>query len=163
MNTLLEHSNKLLAAMIGALWGLIYPTLAYIIVALLFIIVDNISAYLCNKRVAKKYPERCTKSKYSSNKAWKTIQTMGYTILIIVIAFTLEEHVISEFADIKITAIISCLICSVTGLSILENWSTANNNTPKWLSVLKKFLVDKTERYFDTDINNDGKIGDSNV
>lgn len=157
----MEHYNKYIVTVCAAIWGWIYPSLWYIIVALLFIIVDNISAYKCNKRVKSKYPDQCKSSKYSSQKAWKTVNTMGITMLIIVISWALETHIISHFSDIKITAIISFIICAVTALSILENWSTANDNAPRWLTVIRKFLVDKTERYLNVDINEDDKIGDS--
>ncbi|MBO6233314.1 MAG: phage holin family protein [Clostridia bacterium] len=154
-----EKNLRFIVVFLGAVWGWIYPSLAYIIIALMFIMIDNISAYKCNKRVKKKYPNKCKTAKYSSHKAWKTIQTMGITILIIVLTHTLETHVTSQFTEMKVTAMVSCLICGVTGLSILENWSTANDNAPKWLNVLKKFLVDKTERYLNVDIDNDGEIG----
>ena len=156
----MENYSKYLVATMAGIWGWIYPSLWYIVVALLFIIIDNISAYMCNRRVKNKYPEKCNSAKYSSQKAWKTINTMGLTMLIIVVSWALETQIISHFSDIKITAIISFIICAITALSILENWSTANDNAPKWLIVLRKFLIDNTERYLNVDINKDNKVGD---
>lgn len=146
--------------MITALIGYLHPSLAYILVCFMFIIIDNISAFFCNKRVKRRYPDKVKNAKYSSFKAWRTIKTLGLSVVIILACFILEKHIIKDFSDIKLTAMVSCLICGVTALSILENWATANDNAPKWLNVLRKFLVDKTERYFDTDINEDGKIGE---
>lgn len=156
---IMENISRVFIALISMLWGWIYPSLAYIIIALIFIIIDNISAYKCNIRVKRKYPEKCKTAKYSSKKVWKTIETIGITVFIIVLTYAVETYIVNSFSEIKITAMVSCLICGVTGLSILENWSTANDNAPKWLEVLKKFLVDKTERYLNIDIDDDEKIG----
>jgi len=84
---------------------------------------------------------------------------MGFAIGIIVLAFLLETQILYHFTDFKLTAMVSLMICGVTALSILENWASANDNAPKWLNLLRKFLIDKSERYFDADINGDGKIG----
>lgn len=157
----MEQINRIIVAVLSAVIGYIHPSLAYILIALLFILFDNVSAYYCNRRVKNKHPERVKNSKYSSYKAWKTIKTMGYAIIVIMCFFIVETHITSKLTEFPLTAAISLLICGVTGLSILENWATANDNAPKWLNILKKFLVDKTERYFDVDIDNDGRIGNN--
>ena len=155
----MENHSKFIVALVTAFWGWVYPSLGYIIIAVLLIILDNISAYKCNKRVKKKYPDKCKSDKYSSYKAWKTLNTIGTALLFILSAWAVEKHIVSAFSDFKLTAIVACIICGVTVLSILENWSTANDNAPRWLNIIKKFLVDKTERYLNTDINDDGEIG----
>ncbi|MDO5759966.1 MAG: phage holin family protein [Bacteroidota bacterium] len=156
----MEQITRYFIVMITTLVGYLYPSIAYILVSFLFIIIDNISGYFCNQRVKKKFPEKVKEAKYSSFKAWRSIRTLGLAMSIILVCFVLETHIIKHFSEIKITAMVSCLICGVTALSILENWATANERAPKWLNVLRKFLVDKTERYFDSDINGDGKIGE---
>ena len=80
---IMENISRVFIALVSMLWGWIYPSLAYIIIALVFIIIDNISAYKCNIRVKRKYPEKCKTAKYSSKKAWKTIETIGITVFII--------------------------------------------------------------------------------
>lgn len=156
----MENLIRYLIVIATTLIGYFYPSIVYILVCFMFIIIDNISAFFCNKRVKHKYPDKVKNAKYSSFKAWRTIKTLGLSMIIILACFILETHIIKQFSDIKLTAMVSCLICGVTALSILENWATANDNAPKWLNVLRKFLVDKTERYFDIDIDGDGKIGD---
>lgn len=157
----MEQINRNIVAVLSSVIGYIYPSLAYILVALMFILIDNVSGYYCNRRVKNKYPDRVKSDRYSSYKAWRTIKTMGYAIIVILSFFIVETHITSKLTEFPLTAAGSMLICGVTGLSILENWATANDNAPKWLNILKKFLVDKTERYFDIDIDNDGRIGNN--
>lgn len=140
--------------------GFMYPALPYIIIAIFLIIIDNISAYLCNRRIHKKYPNKCHDYKYSSAKASKTIKSIGYALFIIVASYLIEKCIVKDITDIHLTALVACLICAVQVLSILENITTENTDAPKWLKVLGKYLVSKAERYFDTDINDNKKIGE---
>lgn len=159
MNTTNSTFIQTILTILSICMSFIYPAIPYILIAIILIIIDNISAYMCNRRIYKKYPTKCHSNKYSSAKATKTIKSIGYSLAVILISFMIEKFIIKDILDVKLTAVISSIICAVQILSILENVLTENDNVPKWLKVLSKYIVNKAERYFDTDLNNDNKIG----
>lgn len=154
-----EDITRLIAAILGAVFAYIEPTLNYIIIGIILIIIDNITAFQANRRVKRKYPSKVRDAKYKSVKAAKTItKILEYSILILIV-YSAEKYVISSFSQFPLTAIASAIFCFVEGVSILENYNTANNNPSKFVQLLHKIVVDKSERYFDIDLDDDGKIG----
>lgn len=154
-----DNFFKFASTVTGAIIAYIEPTLAYIVIGIVLIIIDNITAFQANKRVKKKFPDRVKDAKYKSVKGMKTIRKIFVFSVLILVVFSIEKHIVSTFSSFPFTAIVSAIYCFVEGVSILENYNTANDNPSKFVELLHKVVVDKSERYFDIDLDNDGKIG----
>lgn len=159
MATTNSNMIKFVFSVIGAAYAYFKPSLWIILVGLLFIIVDNITGWYANKRVKKKYPCKVKTAKFQSRKAEKTLRKIFFYIVFVLMSFIIETQLIKEFTNFKLTAMLATIYCIVEAISILENYSTANDSDDKFVVILRKYLVDKSERYFNVDIDNDGKIG----
>lgn len=156
-----DNSNiiKFIVSMLSAVYAYFEPSIWYILVGLLFIVMDNITGWFANRRVKKKYPNKVKTAKYQSRKAEKTIRKICFFIVLMAMSYIVETQLIKEITNFKLTAILALMYCGVEAISILENYSTANDKKDKFVTLLRKYLVDKSERYFNVDIDDDGKIG----
>lgn len=159
-----EKAVKYIASSPFVIWAFFKPSISYILVTLLFIIIDNITAWRLNKRLKKKYPNKVKNSKYSSLKASKMLKTIGNMLSWILVSWVVDQCIVKDLTDFRLTASVAMLFCFVQFLSILENITTENDNKimKRFYGIIQKFVVDKSERYFDMDLNGDKKIGDSN-
>lgn len=140
---------KWLFAISAGSMALIMPNVPFILIAFAFILADCISAYRLARRVKKKTGR--SKAKMQSNKLWKAFLTTLASATAIVLAFSIEKHILIMYKDLYLANWTAIVICSIQLWSILENESSCN--TSKWASVLQKFLVDKAERHWDIDLS----------
>lgn len=139
---------KWLFALSAGSMALIVPNVPYILIAFAFILADCISAYRLARRVKKTGKG---KAKVQSNKLWKAFLTTLASATAIVLAFSIEKHILVMYKDLYMANWTAVVICAIQLWSILENESSCN--TSKWAAVLQKFLVDKAERHFDIDLS----------
>ena len=134
-----------------ALITFIEPTLNFFYGIVAVITLDCISAYNLNRRVKKKYPNYAT-GKLESKKALKVIYTIGKVYGVILIIWFIEKNILKDLS-FDITKYVAALFCFIQLISVLENESSCNNAW--WARALQKFLMDKSKRHFDIDINID--------
>ena len=138
----------LIAIPTGAL-ALITPNVPYILIAFVFILADCISAYRLAHRIKRKTGK--SKAKIQSNKLWKAFLTALASATAIVLAFSIEKHILVMYSDLYMANWTAVVICAIQLWSILENESSCNDK--KWARTLQKILVDKAERHFDIDLS----------
>ena len=68
------------------------------------------------------------------------------------IIWFIEKNILKDLS-FEITKYVAALFCLVQLLSVLENESSCNNAW--WARAVQKFLMDKSKRHFDIDIDID--------
>lgn len=141
---------RLLAFFIGAVWGLLEPTIYFGAICFFAIVLDCITAWRLDRRVKKAYPKQAKKDdgKFRSDYATK----MFYTLLIVYACTFLGyliDKVIYPFVDLYLANWIAGGFCLVQLVSILENESSCNG--AHWAKVLQKVLVNKSARHLEID------------
>lgn len=127
------------------------PTLNFFYGIVAVITIDCFSAYNLNRRVKKRYPNYAT-GKLESKKALKVIYTIGKVYGVILIIWFIEKNILKDLS-FEITKYVTALFCFIELISVLENESSCNNAW--WARALQKFLMDKSKRHFDMDIDID--------
>lgn len=162
--TLVNHIARYAAGGIGVLWCAIEPTLPWAFICILFVIMDCVSAARLNHRVAAavkrgEITRSSASGKFESRHAMKIISTLSMIYGCILLA-QLVDVLVLDFYDLHLGNYVAAAFCFITALSILENESSQNGS--EWARLLQKFLVDKTERHLNLDLDGDHKIGKDN-
>ncbi len=132
------------------------PTFPLITIAAIFIFSDAYTAYLLDRRVHARYPDRKAreKAKFTSFAFGKTIKrTLPMRIYIILLAY-LAEHWVFVHISVPLSYIVTGAILFEQAWSMLENQSSCRDEKEsKFWKVLQAIMVDKTERHFDIDLD----------
>ena len=123
--------------------------LPFIVIAIVFIILDCISAYRLNRRVKKNTSK--ASGKFKSDKGWKAFLTVVSSMVAIVLAWVIQTKILVMYDNLYLPNWTAAVICFIQGWSILENEASCNGS--KWAIIAQKIIVDKTERHFDVDLS----------
>ena len=146
---LFSYGSRLLLFLIGAVWGILEPTVPFAGICLFAILVDCFTAYRLGKRVKKLNPKAKTDDgKVKSSYARRMFYTLCVVYSCTVLGWLIDTHMF-PFADLYLASFISGGFCLVQLLSILENESSCNEAV--WAKVLQKVLVNKAARHLDID------------
>lgn len=143
---------KYLLCLGAALLAYFEPMIPFILGCFIAVIFDCISAFLLARRVAKKYPEKVSQSKFNSESAKKIIDTVMKISMVVIMAYFIDNSIIT-FVDIYLANIVSAVFCMIQIVSVLENISSCSDE--RWAKILQKILVDKTARHLDIDLSVD--------
>ena len=128
------------------------PTFPLVIVTVIFIVFDALSAYNLDKRVHAKYPERSRreKAKFTSFAFGKVVKsTIPKRLMVILLAFLVERWVFIHL-QVPLSYIVTGVICFEQAWSILENESSCRSEAEsRFWRILQRIMIDKTERHFD--------------
>ena len=137
---------------IGWFIGEFKPTFPLVIVTVIFIVFDALSAYNLDKRVHAKYPERSRreKAKFTSFAFGKVVKsTIPKRLMVILLAFLVERWVFIHL-QVPLSYIVTGVICFEQAWSILENESSCRSEAEsRFWRILQRIMIDKTERHFD--------------
>ena len=133
------------------------PTFPLIIVAVLMIVSDAWTAFDLDKRVRKKYPDKVKRREahFTSFAFGKVVsQTIPKRLWLIVLAFIVEKWVMIH-VSIPLSYIVTGVICFEQGWSMLENEASCREDekASRFLRMLQRLLIDKTERHFDVTLD----------
>jgi len=151
---------KLLFISVGGFVGWIInefkPTFPLMLVVIIFILYDTWTAYQLNKRAKEKYPDKIVqeKIKFTSTSFAKVVMsTIPKRLMLIILAY-LVEHWIFIGMKIPLSYIVAGIICFEQAWSILENESSCRSEKDgMFLKLLQRIMIDKTERYFDVNLD----------
>lgn len=153
MQTTLPTATRVVAALLGALWCHIEPSLNYIGVCFLALLCDCYTAWRCNRRIYTRYrdaikrnPKCKVDGKLRSKKMAKMVQDFSVLIVAIYLAVAVEKILLGHMGPLHLANYLAALYCGVQFVSILENESTCNGAA--WARVIQKIVADKTERHF---------------
>jgi uncharacterized membrane protein YwzB len=146
----------LLGGGLGWFIGEFHPTFPLIVVAIIFIVYDALTAYQLDKRVKKKYPKKTQRkaAKFTSFAFGKVIKsTIPKRLWLILLAY-LCEHWVFIHVSIPLSYIVTGVICFEQAWSIMENESSCREESEsRFWKLLQKVMVDKTERHFDVNLD----------
>jgi hypothetical protein len=151
---------KGIALALGGLTGYIVaefkPAFPLVVVAVIFIVYDAYTAYLLDKRVHKKYPDKTSReaAHFTSFAFGKVIkQTIPKRLWLIFLGY-LVEHWVFIHMSIPLSYIVTGIICFEQAWSILENESSCRpEEESRFWRMLQRIMADKTARHFDVDLD----------
>nr|DAO04043.1 MAG TPA: holin [Caudoviricetes sp.] len=145
--------TRIVAGLIGILWCYIEPSLNYISVCFLALVLDCYTAWRCNRRIYSRYrkaikrnPKCKMDGKLRSKKMAKMVQDFSVLIMAIFLAVIIDNDLLAHMGELHLANYLAVIYCSVQFVSILENESTCNGAA--WAKVVQKIVADKTERHF---------------
>lgn len=126
--------------------------LPLIILAMLFVVSDCISAFRLSRRISKlkiHKGDKAASGKFKSSKMAKTVLELIVVIPTgLLLAFFTQKYLFG--IDVKLPQIFAGIVIFWQIWSILENESSCSDK--KWAKILQKIMIDKTERHFDIDL-----------
>lgn len=140
---------------IGWFVGEFNPAFPLIVVMVLFVFYDAYSAYQLDKRVHKKYPDRVQReeAKFNSFDFSKVIKkTIPERIALILLAFVAQKYVFVH-VEWHLEYVCTAAILFEQLLSIAENMASCTDTDSRFWKILRKVLIDKTERHFEVDLD----------
>lgn len=143
------HFAKWSLSVAGGFLVMIKPTFPFILICIVFILIDCISARRLAKRMKKAGFN--TNAKVKSNKLFKAFVTGVVAMAAIVLAFVIEKFILVMHSDLYLANYTALAFCFIQFWSITENESSCNGS--KWAAIAQKFMVDKTERHLDIDLS----------
>ena len=145
--------TRIVAGLIGILWCYIEPSLNYIAVCFLALVLDCYTAWRCNRRIYSRYREAIKRNpkckmdgKLRSKKMAKMVQDFSVLVMAIFLAVIIDKDLLAHMGELHLANYLAVIYCSVQFVSILENESTCNGAA--WAMVVQKIVADKTERHF---------------
>ena len=145
--------TRVVAGLIGILWCYIEPSLNYIAVCFLALVLDCYTAWRCNRRIYSRYREAIKRNpkckmdgKLRSKKMAKMVQDFSVLVMAIFLAVIIDKDLLAHMGELHLANYLAVIYCSVQFVSILENESTCNGAA--WAKVVQKIVADKTERHF---------------
>lgn len=151
---------KILFITIGGYVGFLIkelkPTFPLMIIVIIFILYDTLTAYQLNKRASEQYPDKVKKenAKFKSFSFAKVIRSTIPKRLILIILAYLVEHWVFVYMDVPLSYIVAGIICFEQAWSILENESSCRGEKEgMFWRLLQKIMIDKTERHFDVNLD----------
>lgn len=144
-NTLLKWT----ISVIGGFLAAFEPIVPVLLVGILFILIDSLSAYRLSQRAKKVNPKKVT-GKFQSSKFTKVITSIIEMFIFVALAHLLGTRVFVMFDELFFANWAAGIYCFKEAWSILENESSCNGS--RWAKVFQKVMVDKTERHFDINL-----------
>lgn len=134
---------------IGAIWGLLEPTIPFAGICLFAILIDCLTAWRLGNRVKAINPNaKEDDAKFKSKYARRMFYTVCVVYACTVLGWLIDTY-IYPFVDLYLANFISGGFCLVQLLSVLENESSCND--ARWAKVLQKVLVNKAARHLDVE------------
>ena len=144
-----SYVYKLFAALFGAMIAILEPTIDYVAICTLAVMMDCYTAWRLSARVKKAHPD-ANDGKFKSRHGRRIFGTILKIYSLIVLAY-LVDTVIFPWTVLYLPNIVAAAFCFIQVWSILENESSCNGS--RWAKMAQKILVNKAERHFDIDLN----------
>lgn len=146
---ILNSGSRVVLFLIGAVWGILEPTVPFAGICLFAILTDCYSAYRLGKRVQRQTQSATAdEAKFKSSYARRMFHTLCIVYACTVLGWLIDTYIYT-FVDLYLANLISGGFCLVQLLSILENESSCNE--AHWAKVLQKVLVNKAARHLEID------------
>lgn len=149
INTILPDAGKYLVGALGGIVAILQPTLPYIIICTIAVLMDCYTAWSLSKRVKAAYPG-ANDGKFKSHYAGRVFITLIKVFSIIVLAYLIDRYIFPD-ASLLLPNIVAGAICFWQIWSMLENESSCNKS--KWALIAQRIMIDKTERHFGLDLH----------
>lgn len=124
------------------LWQAACPTFPFAAVCTAMVFADVVTARRLARRLGRRVPSQRQRLKFSSARFSRTLLKLGriYALLLLT---ALVQHVV--LPRVELLRYVAAAICFWQAVSMLENEAGANESS--WARILRKVLIDKTERH----------------
>lgn len=120
----MEILYKMFSGVLAALFSLLSPILPLSLAVLIFIAIDFLTGVAADR---KEHLESNERWYFESHLAWRTLYKAGFSLIAIVMAWTLEHYVL-EVEWMHLARMFAGFICGVELWSFLENASTISSS-----------------------------------
>jgi phage-related holin len=103
--------------MVFALLSLFAPVKSVICCTLCFVLIDFITGVAASRAVAKREGRVWY---FESREAWRTVEKLGFTVVALCMAYTLDV-VVLDFLALNLTKLFAGFVCGVEMWSFVEN------------------------------------------
>lgn len=148
IQSFISSCGKAIVGVMGSIIAILEPTVPFIIICTIAVLMDCYTAWALSRRVKKKYPG-ANDGKFKSHYAGRVFVTLIKVYAVIMLAFLIDLYICAT--QLYLPNIIAGAVCFWQLWSMLENESSCNN--AKWARILQRIMVDKTERHFDLDLH----------
>lgn len=146
----INYLSRIFAAGLGIVWCYIEPTLPYAIICVFAVLLDCLTAWRLNCRVKTAYPKGGADGKFKSQHAMKMVSDLLIVWFCILLADGVDHAILSHI-DLYLPNYVAAIFCFVEFWSVLENESSQRPDAA-WARLLQRFVVDKTKRHLDIDV-----------
>jgi len=138
-----EIFRTAVSAAAGWLWAVAGPALPYGVVCTLMVVADVVSARRLARRLRAAVPGSAARLRFSSARFGRVVGTLSRIYALLVLAAMVDTVVMGGGGMLLKFA--AGAVCFWQAWSVLENEASAC--TRPWALILRRVLVDKTERY----------------
>lgn len=149
IQSFLYDVGRAAVGVLGACVAMLEPTIPFIVICTIAILMDCFTAWSLSRRVKNKYPG-ANDGKFKSHYAGRVFITMLKVYAVIVLAFLIDEIVFPDI-NMMLPNIVAGAVCFWQLWSMLENESSCND--ARWAEIAQRIMIDKTERHFDVDLS----------
>ena len=151
-NKIIEYMGtklcQYLASVTGGLIVAFETSIPFFIPCFIATVLDVLAAYCLARRVHKKYPDR-SEGKFKSSYKYRVMYTMILALISIILANYVDRQILKG-TDMAVRTV-SGFFLFYQFWSILENWSSENNN--KIARALQRVMVNKAERHLNVPLS----------
>lgn len=133
---------------LGAILGAIEHSLPLMLITILAILLDAVTAWRLSRRVRR--AGGAASGKFKSAHFGRVISTMWLACSLIFLSGLIQQYPVFG-VEFPLARIIMMTVCFWQIWSILENESSCNGAS--WAKFLQRIMVDKTSRHLDIDLN----------
>ncbi|MDE7025640.1 MAG: hypothetical protein K2O88_07155 [Paramuribaculum sp.] len=143
---------RMIAALGGAIWMVLSPSVPYMLLCTGFVLLDCWSACALGRRVAAHMPDKACKDagKVKSWRLGKVVHTLAEVYAVVVLAHC-AQMCMPGLLPIDLRHIVAGAVCGWQFWSYLENKASCNG--ARWAKLARKFLADKSSRHFNINMN----------
>lgn len=134
--------DKMVIGIFTSVAGYFSPIASMCAMVIIFIFIDFVTGVWADK-------QRCIKEKrhfvFKSQKMWRTVYKLGFTLIAIMMAYSMNEHIFT-FVDTKLPNIIAGFICGVEFWSFCENaYDISDAKVFRFMKTLFKKKISKID------------------
>jgi len=148
--------SRFFAGVLGVVWCWLCPTLPFIFICVLAVLIDCITAWRLNRRIRRYYTKDVADGKLKSAHMSKMIGDLAMVFLCIILAYHIDTTILAHLNGLHLANYVAVLFCATQVVSILENESSCNGAT--WALLAQRVLADKTKRHIKIDITEFNKL-----
>ncbi len=143
MNQEFAQFSKTVVTLAGAwLWQAAAPSFPFAAVCTAMVFADVVTARRLARRLGRRVPSQRQRLKFSSARFSRTLFKLGRIYALLLLTALVQSVVMPQ---VELLRYVAAAICFWQAVSMLENEAGANDAS--WARILRKVLIDKTERY----------------
>ncbi len=139
----MEALLKYCSGIVLSLLAILAPIQPLVVSVFIFIMIDFFTGVFASYKVAKRSGNEWF---FSSEEAWRTLYKLGFTLLVVVMAWLLEG-LLQPLFEIPLSRLFTGFVCGVELWSLLENASQLSDEP--YFEWMRRYLRRRVEKEVD--------------